>query len=140
MRRLLAIRAAGKTEYLCPPPQLKKARGEGDERLWRGQSSVWHTPSLVIAPSSVEHLPRDRHCGQIYKGQKEEDPIPMPSKLIVWCRLTHDRRPFVRQQAEGSHERVGSAVLANLAQDAGGNDRVGGMNMMHLPSKEKLKM
>lgn len=42
--------------------------------------------------------------------------------------------------SEGSHERVESTVLANLAQDAGGNGRVDGMNMMHLPSKEKLKM
>lgn len=42
--------------------------------------------------------------------------------------------------SEVSHKRVESAVLANLAQDAGGNDRIGGMNMMYLPSKEKLKM
>lgn len=34
----------------------------------------------------------------------------------------------------GSHKTVGSAVLANLAQDAGGNDRVGGINT-YLPSK-----
>lgn len=29
--------------------------------------------------------------------------------------------------SEGSRERVGSAVLANLAQEAGGNDVVGGL-------------
>lgn len=33
--------------------------------------------------------------------------------------------------SEGSRERVGSAVLANPAQGAGGNDTVGGLVRQH---------
>ena len=116
----LAVRVAGKIEYaFCFQPLSRRNQGEKVEKGFGAAD-----PQCLLHPFALYFTqPMSSACcatGTALRSAKGRQTIRHDPHA-------EEAYGLVQAMSEGSHERVGSAAPAYLAQDAGGNDRVGGL-------------